>query len=147
MSLKSFKPLGIRGAVLVFAGSLLLGLIGGVAGTLLSDQAGLAGFVMTAAVLAVVMGGALLISVWWWRHIDEAAREAHKWSWFWGGIGGIAIGAPLLLVLSMRRDEIQLPHWLGETPPDLLLSGMMAILLFQLIGYGVAWAWWWLARR
>ena len=57
------------------------------------------------------------------------------------------LGAVLLLVLSLRRDEILLPRWVGETPPDLLLSGMMAILLFQVAGYSLAWAWWWLGRR
>ena len=26
----------------------------------------------------------------YWRAIDEAAREAQKWAWFWGGSGGMA---------------------------------------------------------
>lgn len=146
MSSKSFKPLGVRGALLVFVVSLALGVLGGVLGVVLSDQPGVAGFAMTAAMLALVMAGTLLICIWWWRHLDEAAREAHKWSWFWGGMG-MAVGAVLLLVLSLRRDEILLPRWVGETPPDLLLSGMMAILLFQVAGYSLAWAWWWLGRR
>ena len=67
-----------------------------------------------------------------------------------GAIGRLVtatVGAVLLLVLSLRRDEILLPRWVGETPPDLLLSGMMAILLFQVTGYSLAWAWWWLGRR
>lgn len=147
MSSKSFKPLGVRGALVVFVVSLALGVLGGVLGVVLSDQPGVAGFAMTAAMLALVMAGTLLICIWWWRHLDEAAREAHKWSWFWGGMGGMAVGAVLLLVLSLRRDEILLPRWAGETPPDLLLSGMMAILLFQVAGYGLAWVWWWLGRR
>ena len=147
MSFKSFKPLGIRGALLVFAVSLGLGLIGGVLGVILSGQPGVAGFAMTAVMLALVMAAALSICVWWWRHLDEAAREAHKWAWFWGGTSGMAVGAVLLMVLSLRREEVVLPQWAGETPPELLLNGMMAILLFQLAGYGLAWAWWWLGRR
>ncbi|MGX1691500.1 hypothetical protein [Brevundimonas naejangsanensis] len=147
MSFKSFKPLGVRGALLVFAVSLGLGLIGGVLGVILSDQPGVAGIAMTAVMLALVMAAALSICIWWWRHLDEAAREAHKWAWFWGGTSGMAVGAVLLMVLSLRRDEVVLPQWAGETPPELLLNGMMAILLFQLVGYGLAWAWWWLGRR
>ena len=147
MSFKSFKPLGVRGALLVFAVSLGLGLIGGVLGVILSDQPGVAGIAMTAVMLALVMAAALSICTWWWRHLDEAAREAHKWAWFWGGTSGMAVGAVLLMVLSLRREEVVLPQWAGETPPELLLNGMMAILLFQLVGYGLAWAWWWLGRR
>ncbi len=147
MSFKSFKPLGVRGALLVFAVSLGLGLIGGVLGVILSEQPGVAGFAMSAVMLALVMAATLSICVWWWRHLDEAAREAHKWAWFWGGTSGMAVGAVLLMALSLRRDEVVLPQWAGETPSELLLNGMMAILLFQLAGYGLAWAWWWLGRR
>ena len=57
MSSKSFKPLGVRGALLVFVVSLALGVLGGVLGVVLSDQPGVAGFAMTAAMLALVMAG------------------------------------------------------------------------------------------
>ena len=30
---------------------------------------------------------------------------------------------------------------------DLVAAGMIMILGFQLIGYGLAWVWWWLGRR
>ena len=49
--------------------------------------------------------------------------------------------------LVLRPADIAVPASLGETPADLIGAGMLAILLFQLIGYGLAWAWWWLGRR
>jgi len=57
------------------------------------------------------------------------------------------IGLVFMLVLTTRPGDIAIPASLGETPADLVGAGMIAILLFQLVGYGLAWAWWWLGRR
>ena len=84
--------------------------------------------------------------VWWWAKLDEAAREAHKWSWWWGGSSGMAVGAVLLLTLAIRNDVTKLA-WIGAQPADYFQAGIMAILSFQMIGYVVAWAGWWFARR
>ena len=40
-----------------------------------------------------------------------------------------------------------LPAKLGSTPADIFVSGMMCLLLFQLAGYSLAWAGWWLKHR
>ncbi|MDP2765265.1 MAG: hypothetical protein Q8O54_10565, partial [Brevundimonas sp.] len=84
----------------------------------------------------------------WWRRIDEAAREAHKWAWWWGGSGGMGVGLVLLLTLMVRADDSQpLPGHVGSAPGEIFVSGMMSILLFQIVGYGLAWAGWWLKHR
>lgn len=147
MSSKPFKPLGARGLAVVAGATLALGLIGGIGAALLSEQPGLGGLFLTGGFIALVMGAALLVSVWWWRRMDEAAREAHKWSWFWGGSCGMLVGLALLLTLSVRDAAITLPASIGSSPVEILTAGMMAILLFQLTGYAIAWLWWWLARR
>jgi len=52
-----------------------------------------------------------------------------------------------MLVLTTRPADIVLPASLGQTPADLVGAGMIITLGFQLVGYGLAWAWWWLGRR
>ena len=125
-----------RYAAVAFGATFLLGLL-----FLLYPSVGVEA--LTVVMMAAVLG----VSFWWWSRLDEAAREAHKWAWYWGGSSGMLIGLVLMLVLKTRPADIALPASLGQTPADLLLNGMMAILLFQLVGYGLAWAWWWLGRR
>src|SRR5690606_8094147 len=105
-----------------------------------------AGLAITAASISLAMALAFAACVWWWRGIDEAAREAHKWAWWWGGSGGMAIGIVLFSVLSLRGEDVA-PAEIGVTAPDLLVTGVWAIRLFQLAGYSVAWAVWWLKHR
>jgi hypothetical protein len=33
--------------------------------------------------IAVVLVFAVAATIWIWRALDEAAREAHKWAWYW----------------------------------------------------------------
>lgn len=146
MSSKPLKPLGAVGLIGIAVATLVLGLLGGVGSAFLSDLPGQVGLILTLACLCLVMVATLCLCVWWWGRLDEAAREAHKWSWFWGGSSGMIVSAICLLTLAFRAD-VSLPTWLGETPQELLVSGMMTTLSFQVIGYGVAWAWWWLGRR
>lgn len=146
MSSKPLKPLGAVGLIGIAVATLVLGLLGGVGSAFLSDLPGQVGLILTLACLCLVMVATLCLCVWWWGRLDEAAREAHKWSWFWGGSSGMIVSAICLLTLAFRAD-VSLPTWLGETPQELLVSGMMTTLSFQVIGHGVAWAWWWLGRR
>jgi hypothetical protein len=88
----------------------------------------------------------LAVSIWWWRRLDEAAREAHKWAWYWGGSAGMVVGLATILTLTTRDVDLALFLPADASSGDLIVSGMMSILLFQLIGYGLAWGWWWLAR-
>ena len=47
----------------------------------------------TVGVFAVfTMLVAMWVSLKWMSSIDEAAQEAHKWAWFWGGSSGMAVG-------------------------------------------------------
>ena len=147
MSSKPAKPLGALGLIGLVVGTLVIGLLGGFGSAVLSDMPGQAGLILTVAVLVLVMGLGLWLGIWWWSRVDEAAREAHKWAWFWGGSCGMLVGFICLLTVSLRGADMPLPASLGATPHDLLVSGMMAILAFQIVGYGVAWAWWWLSRR
>jgi energy-coupling factor transporter transmembrane protein EcfT len=145
--MKSTKPLGPKGVAVMLGLVLLLGFVGGLGSAFLSDRPGSMGFWATVTFTGVMMAAVLGVSVWWWRRLDEAAREAHKWAWYWGGSSGMLIGLVLMLTLTTRPADIAIPAGLGETPADLVGAGMLIILGFQLVGYGLAWAWWWLGRR
>ncbi|MFA4894326.1 hypothetical protein [Brevundimonas sp.] len=141
------RPHGPGVTVAVLVGSLVLGGLAGAGSAFLGDQPGPAGVALTAAMISAAMAAGLAAAVWWWRGIDEAAREAHKWAWWWGGTGGMAVGAVLLLTLMMRAQDVPVPSGFGSRAADIFVSGMMSILLFQLAGYTLAWAGWWLKHR
>ena len=101
---------------------------------------------------ASILGYALLAlaplmifaSVIYWRNIDEAAREAHKFAWFWGGSGSILLAAPLaMLIGDDRLMALAGPH----TPSEWVAIGVFSLLVIQLTGYVLVWAIWWLRQR
>ena len=100
---------------------------------------------------ALIAASLLLVAVVtaiWWRNIDEAAREAHKWSWYWGGSAGLSGVLVLFLLVYMTggsfgRDTIASA---GLTGRELEL-GMATGALLPVIGYTIAWVIWWWRRR
>ena len=102
-------------------------------------------------VIAVVsMAGSMVISVAWMRAIDEAAREAHKAAWFWGGCGGMAVGGVFIILASApQAAAVHLSSWFGgrTDPAAYAATGAGAMVLLMTAGYTVAWAWWWWKRR
>ena len=139
------QPPGARSVVGLLVGCLLVGGLVGLAASLLEGVPGALGFWLTVLVIGSGLCAAMVGAVIWWQSIDEAAQEAHKWAWWWGGTGGIAVGGVLLLTLSFRKDTGY--DALDVAPTDLLALGMMLILMFQLVGYTIAWASWWLRHR
>ncbi|CAN7278141.1 hypothetical protein [Brevundimonas sp. LjRoot202] len=140
------RPFGLGTYLLMVGGLAVVGAILGGGAALLGEQPGLFGLVLSFIPIFITMVIVGFVSIWWWRGIDEAAREAHKWAWWWGGSGGMAFGAILLITLT-ARDGV-LPVATRElSAADLVVGGMMTILLFQLVGYAIAWAAWWLKRR
>lgn len=98
--------------------------------------------VVLAFVLMVVASWSSLI---YWRNLDEAAREAHKFAWFWGASAGMIVAIPVMALLSAGWLEAVS----GPLPTNSwMMAGMMTMLGLQVVGYGVAWAgWWWMRRR
>ena len=100
--------------------------------------------------IILLMIGSMAAGVAWMRSIDEAAQEAHKWSWYWGGSGGMAVGAVLVCLATLpQAGSIHIPSWLDDRtdPAAYAATGAFAMLLLMLVGYLVAWAWWWWRRR
>ncbi len=141
------RPHGPGAYLLYIVVCLVLGGLAGAASAFLGEQPGPVGTAVTAALVTAAMAAGFTACLWWWRGIDEAAREAHKWAWWWGGTGGMAVGIVLLLTLMLRAEDQSLSAKLGSTPADIFVSGMMCLLLFQVVGYLLAWAGWWLKHR
>ena len=139
------RPFGIKAYLLVMAVTVVIGAFSGAASAILETVFGVSGFWVNAVILLVAMAVATALCIWWWRGIDEAAREAHKWAWWWGGTGGMAVGA--IVVLSLQLGEDVPITATNLSAGDLIAGGMMAILLFQVVGYSIAWAAWWLRHR
>jgi hypothetical protein len=142
---KPRRPFGLGAYLAVLGLTAVIALVSGIIAAVLESVFGIRGFWANAALLLVAMSCAMVLCVWWWRGIDEAAREAHKWAWWWGGTGGTLVGASVMMSLQ-----------LGDTTPiqsadlsvgDVVAGSMLAILLFQLVGYSIAWAAWWLRHR
>ena len=120
-----------------------IGLLGGVGSQIFGAMPGALGLGLTLLNNAIAMGLAILICVQWWRGIDEAAQEAHKWAWWWGGCSGMAVGAALLLTALVREQE-RIDDFSAN---ELLAIGMFLMMTCMIIGYGVAWAAWWAKRQ
>lgn len=85
----------------------------------------------------------------WMRSIDEAAQEAHKWSWYWGGSLGMSVGVVgIVASMTAAAANWQPPAFMDRTDPAAYMAlGAIVLLVLMMLGYGVAWAWWWWSRR
>lgn len=142
----------IRAALITFGGGFLLSFLGGIV-VGYGSTAGwfgvqTAGLIVTAVFAIALMIGALWIGAEWMRVIDEAAREAHKTAWYWGGSGGMCVSGVVLILSTAEpwRDIIARFVPVGGAPVDYMAAGAALLLVPMLIGYTLFWAWWWLAR-
>lgn len=113
----------------------------------LSSSAGLTAIFVLACILMIA---AVWLGARWMKSIDEAAQEAHKWSWYWGGSVGLAAGMVLVFVGSLPMGAgLQVASWFdGRTDPAAYMAtGAMGIVGLMMIGYLLAWALWWFQRR
>jgi hypothetical protein len=105
-------------------------------------------WIIGAFAVAAMLGG-LFVGARWMQSIDEAAREAHKSAWYWGGSAGMSVGGVVVIMASLQRAAtVSIPSFLPgrSDPAAYAATGAFAMLLIMLAGYAVAWAWWWLAR-
>lgn len=143
---------GAIGLILLFG---LLFLSGFVVGYLeatgrLILNAGAAANVAVGLFSVAVIGVGVWIGIVWMKSIDEAAQEAHKWAWYWGGSLSMAAGLAGMMVLTIpRKVPLELPSMFSDRtdPAAYMATGAMGILVIMLIGYMLAWGWWWLQRR
>lgn len=140
------SALGLAG---LFVLSMIAGFVAGYVGGK-DDIADDPSVLWIVGVFAVVtMAGAIWVGAAWMKSIDEAAQEAHKASWYWGGSTGLAIGGVGIILATLPHAETYaIGPIQGRTDPLIYMAaGAMGIMMLMLIGYIIVWAWWWLARR
>lgn len=98
---------------------------------------------LTAITVAWVVVGCWFVFNYW-RGIDEAAREAQKWAWYWGGTLSLGLSVIAIRFPSFRVVDL-LPA--DASRHDLVFYGAAIVMAAQLVGFGVAWAFWWWKRR
>jgi len=94
------------------------------------------------AIAAAAPAGWFILT--YWRAIDEAAREAQKWAWFWGGSIGLGLG---LIAIMWQPDRVIEALGAGGDPVDILQAGAVVLMAAQLAGFLLAWIFWWGSRR
>jgi len=98
------------------------------------------------AMVAVALTAGAASTVVWWRNIDEAAREAHKSAWYWGGLAGLAVCGALIMGLLVFGVAPPLLLASKASPTGYFVSGMLALMFILMAGYAVAWVVWWVRR-
>lgn len=121
---------------------------GGGLGALADWNDGRSSAIFDLVVTVVALGvaaGALWFCVVYWKRLDEAAREAHKFAWYWGGSLGLAVSG-LLVGLLARGADASAFLWPGfeSNATGYLMTGALAVVTAQLVGYALVWAGWWL---
>jgi hypothetical protein len=73
---------------------------------------------------------------------DEYLRDVDKTAWFWGGVGGLAVSAPIFAFVGMGGL-----HWLDPARPfgpdagRAFILGYALLLFSQFLGYVAVAAW------
>ncbi len=126
---------------------MLIGAVAGAAGGV-STALGLAVPPLVSSLVVLAVGGVVLwLSARWWTGVDEAVREAHKFSWFWGGSAGmIVVGAVAIPLMGVGDGAVDR---FGLTPAEaaMFVNGVGFTLALMLLGYVLCWAGWWLIRN
>ncbi len=96
------------------------------------------------AVAGGVLALAFALTIYYWRQLDEMARSAHLEAFFWGGFGGMSVALTAAVGLYAYRDLIDRQ---GGSVASGTALGLYGGMLCIIVGYGLAWVFWWLKRR
>lgn len=102
--------------------------------------------VVTLVGLALVAVGFVAVYLHW-KRLDEAAREAHKAAWYWGGSVGLGVGGALVGFLLAQPERELSGFALAPGDGGMFATGAVTVVGAQFVGYVVVWAWWWWSRR
>ena len=111
------------------------------------------GSAVPAIVSPIIVGAmvtALVVALVWMRFIDEAAREAHKFAWYWGGLSGLATGGVFVILATLPQAaafDAQAIFGVRDDPAAYMALGAALLAAVMTAGYLVAWAAWWLRHR
>jgi hypothetical protein len=84
----------------------------------------------------------------WWKKVDEAVKEAHKWAWFWGGSVGMMLAIWIATANLFMDGQLLTPlltSWGLEAYG--FEAGVVATSLLMSYAYMGAWGMWWSKRK
>lgn len=111
------------------------------------------GSAVPAIVSPIIIGAmvtALVVALVWMRFIDEAAREAHKFAWYWGGLSGLATGGVFVILATLPQAasfDAQSLFGVRNDPAAYMALGATLLAAVMTAGYLLAWSAWWMKRR
>jgi hypothetical protein len=141
LAIAAYATAATLGAVLVGSGAVWLVLRFVHLGTVASAWA-------LSAVYVVVIAWAVTFVWLYWRRLDEAAKEAQKFAWFYGAVAAMFVTAPMILFVRLDGGAflaVLAPS--HPTPGAYFALGWISLALAQAIGFLVVWAGWWRAKR
>ncbi len=98
--------------------------------------------------LVAIMLLSCLVAVPYWRRLDEAAREAHKSAWLWGGGGAYVLAVILAATLLLAPEGTTLPSIVNrDDAAGRAADAILLTVVLQSLGYGIAWLLWWRRAR
>lgn len=83
--------------------------------------------------LLLITGLAFLVSIPWWRRMDDMHRQGHLSSWYWGGLAGSMVALMALIAGAGINSDAS--------------KGAFLILFGNLAGFLAAYAIWWWRQR
>jgi len=101
-------------------------------------------------IFAALMIVLLPICCYYWRRLDETAREAHKFAWYWGSsvaILGIVVVYAIALFGVGAAGEMPSFYASSKVPEDAFVDGAIFVFMSQVVAYGVLWIVWWVRMR
>ena len=107
------------------------------------------------ALFAAALAGFFVFTHFYMRRLDEAAWEAQKFAWLWGGVAGILAGFAVLVIPTPLRTLIGEALTAAAAEADTAAAGLgisfhlgaLYILAAQMVGFFVVWVGWWVRRR
>jgi hypothetical protein len=138
----------LKSAYLVYV--LLSGLIGG--GISLAISTGsldaLTGLKLFLGFFSVTLLVATPYMLVWWKKVDEAVKEAHKWAWFWGGSVGMMLAIWVATINAFTQGVLVTGALTGLGLENHALEvGVMGTIILMSYGYIGAWVFWWSKHR
>ena len=82
------------------------------------------------------------------RRMDEFVQQGSRVAWYWGGIAGLALSAPVAVFIALGGL-----HWLSPASPigsplaRAFMLGYALPVVLQLAGFLIVASWWRLAKR
>lgn len=98
---------------------------------------------------------ALTATVLHWKRLDEAAKSAHRWAWYWGSSFGLGIALLVAAAAYMWPAMLDAARPWAETlakagrPQEAswLLLGVIGAGVAQAAGFLGAFVYWWTLKR